>query len=88
MSQSRFYKDSYGWKAWAFIASILFGVGVLCSVVGLIIYHLDSRGCARAGYALERDTWYDFWGAGCFVETDDGRLVPLDNYRVTDEEET
>jgi MFS family permease len=65
----------------ALVASVVLLVAVLVSGVAAV----GSRSCAQRADGLGRDHRYGLL-ADCRVETDDGRFVPLDNLRVTDEE--
>lgn len=61
-------------------------IGVLFFGAGFLVLTAESQGCDQKGEGLGRDSTYGL-NAGCRIEGDDGRLVPVDNYRLTDEEE-
>jgi Zn-dependent protease with chaperone function len=67
----------------ALVASVVLVAAALVSGVAAA----DSRSCEQRADDLGRDHRYGLL-ADCRVETDDGRFVPLDNLRVTDEERT
>lgn len=37
--------------------------------------------CPKFGNAIEKNTKYDFWAGGCFVEMDNGQYVQKYNYQ-------
>lgn len=43
------------------------------------VYFLEGRGCAAKSVSF-KSSIYTFFG-GCMVELDDGRFIPLKNYR-------
>ena len=46
-----------------------------------------SLSCGRKANDMNRDWRYGL-AAGCRVQSDDGRFVPLDNLRITNEEQS
>lgn len=78
-------RDSYGATAFGIV---LVGVVAVVSVLGLIgggLYALSREECANKAEAMGRD-WKAPLIGGCLVRTDGGSYVPLDNYRLTNEE--
>lgn len=70
-----------GWWIAVIVLPILLLIG------GLFALGLASarHGCNRTVTAMERE-WRHGWSEGCLVQTSDGRYVPLDTYRLTEEE--
>lgn len=67
------------------VGMVLFYGGAVVFVImsiGVGVTALETRECETKAEALGRDSRYS-WNAGCFVESDDGSFVPIDNLRVT-----
>lgn len=78
--------DHYGLNIFGFMTVCLGLFMAFMVLIGVGVYHVSSNSCDRVGDRLNREVVYDFWGEGCFVETDDGLFIPTDQFRVTNEE--
>lgn len=68
-------------RTWVVV--VLFILGCVVVVVGTAVgwVALDRRSCAESAAAMGTTYSHNVW-TGCLVADDDGRMVPLDNYRV------
>jgi hypothetical protein len=60
---------------------VIFG-GIYWAVV-----YMGENGCQRKEEAYGRDTRYDFFAGGCFVELDDGTWIETEKYRNHEEDQ-
>ena len=59
---------------------------LIVAAIGGAVYFVERKTCARTAAAMDRPYRFDFF-AGCLVGLADGRFVPLDTYRLTEEGE-
>lgn len=68
------------------VVGIIGAVGFAVMSIGVGVAAVDTIACQNKGDALGRDSRYS-WSADCLVESDDGTFVPIDNLRITSEEQ-
>lgn len=71
---------------WGWFIGFIGGAGLLAVLITGGVNWVERVGCERASAQLERPHSYGLI-EGCFIEDTSGRLIPLENYRVTSEEE-
>lgn len=75
-------RDHYGVTG---LGMLIILVGALVVIVGGCvagINYSERIGCEKQSALMHTDHDYGLW-TGCLVRSDDGRWVPLENYRVT-----
>lgn len=80
------FHDGYGLRIWVVIVITISILGGFLGGIGAFAYHVSFQSCQRFGANVERDTKYDFWGEGCYVQRKDGTFIPTSNYRVNTED--
>lgn len=69
-----------------FVATIVGGTVALLAVILWSVAWAEGSACETRADEMRRDHRYGLI-AGCRVETDDGQFVPIDNLRITNEED-
>lgn len=75
------FRDSYGLRTGWIMAILIGGVLVVTGLVVVGATHLAGSACARTAAHMGTRSLYEL-PAGCFIQDDSGRWVPLDLYRV------
>lgn len=74
------------WEAIAFFVGAAVAIVVVIGGMLLFINAAERHQCKTSAEGMGRDYKYSLLTT-CRVQTDDGTYVPLDNYRLTEEEQ-
>ena len=88
MSKPSLFYDQYGYvrPVWTGLAYNLLIGAIVAFFPGLAlgIALWEKRNCAYTSTQLKVTTHYD-WLSGCWVDLPNGRSVPVDSYRATED---
>jgi hypothetical protein len=73
------YKETFWDTGWGILTMTVVLLTVVMTAIIWVVIVLEGEQCARRAQGLNRNHEWTLIG-GCLIESDDGRLVPLDNY--------
>ena len=94
--RNRWYTDRYGkpfwrWGGFWFTICLVLGIIALLAVIVVGAKVIQETGCNSKVERLNNpnivDGDYDFWASICYVTMEDGRVIPLENFRVMEQED-